>query len=70
MKYNQKHPCEFTITYAITSVTFLVYSISNISLGPWAFESGPKTPVVKIYASGYLFSKSFINGIEPPRPFV
>ncbi len=36
------------------------------SLGPCAFEAGPKTPVITNCALGHIFDNNPINGIDPP----
>ena len=38
------------------------------SLGPWAFEPGPITPVTRNWASGKRSPSMLMKGMEPPRP--
>ena len=38
------------------------------SLGPCAFEAGPKTPVITNCASGNCFPNIAIYGMVPPSP--
>ena len=55
--------------WAKAQVTFFVYTKLIISFGPWAFVSGPPTPVAIIIVFGYIISISFKNGIDPPSPY-
>lgn len=44
--------------------------MSKNSLGPWAFDSGPRTPVTMNWAFGQSPLKYPIKGIEPPSAIV
>lgn len=43
-------------------------SITNISLGPWALEAGPKIPEITNQAEGNNWFNNPIKGIDPPIP--
>jgi hypothetical protein len=38
------------------------------SLGPWAFDPGPRTPVARIWAAGNRAANHPMKGIVPPSP--
>ena len=42
--------------------------MSRNSLGPWALEPGPSTPVMRNWALGNLTPSMFMNGMVPPSP--
>jgi len=51
-----------------TRVTRLPVGICRNSLGPWALDCGPKTPVIKNCASGNCSPSIAMNGMVPPSP--
>src|SRR5262249_13573280 len=56
------------ITRATQAESFLPAGICRNSLGPCAFECGPRTPVIRNWACGNRSPSMLINGIVPPRP--
>src|SRR6201986_1171790 len=53
---------------AIDAATFLAVGIWRNSLGPWALECGPSTPVTTNWVLGNFAPSMPMNGIEPPSP--
>ena len=53
---------------AMQAVSFFAKGTCRNSLGPWAFDSGPSTPVTTNCASGNLSVSIFMNGMVPPSP--
>src|SRR5471032_1772687 len=53
---------------AIHADTFLAMGICRNSLGPWALECGPNTPVTTNWVLGNFAPSMAIKGIEPPSP--
>src|SRR5881227_3030260 len=56
------------ITAATQAVNFFAYGTCRNSLGPWAFDLGPSTPVTSICACGNLTPSIPMNGMVPPSP--
>src|SRR5262249_47306245 len=56
-------------TEAMVTVTARAVGRSMNSLGPWAFDCGPRTPVITNWASGYRAANIPTKGIEPPSPY-
>src|SRR5690348_958484 len=53
---------------AIEAATFLAVGMCKNSLGPWALECGPSTPVTTNCVLGNFLPNIAINGMEPPSP--
>ena len=51
-----------------TAVTRWPVATCRNSLGPWAFEPGPSTPVIRNWAAGKRWPSMPMNGIVPPSP--
>ena len=51
---------------AMQQVSFFAYGMCKNSLGPWALEFGPKTPVIINCAFGYFSPNIAIKGMVPP----
>ena len=56
------------MTWAAHAVTLRAVGRCRNSFGPWAFDSGPSTPVIRNCASGYRSPSIDINGMPPPIP--
>src|SRR6185437_722159 len=53
---------------AIQALTFLAVGMCRNSLGPWALECGPRTPVTTNWVRGNFAPSMAMKGIEPPSP--
>src|SRR5471032_985757 len=53
---------------AIHADTFLAMGIWRNSLGPWALECGPNTPVTTNWVLGNFAPSMAMKGMEPPSP--
>src|SRR5580704_6987546 len=56
------------MTKATHAVSFFAYGTCRNSFGPWAFECGPRTPVMRNCASGKCLPSMAMKGIVPPSP--
>src|ERR1700742_1276460 len=53
---------------AIDAATFLAVGMCRNSLGPWALECGPSTPVTTNWVLGNFLPNMAMKGMEPPSP--
>ena len=56
------------IVSATQQVSFCAVGMWRNSFGPWAFDSGPSTPVTRNWAAGNSAPSIAMNGIVPPSP--
>ena len=58
------------MTAATQQVSLLPMGMCKNSLGPWAFDWGPRTPVMRNWASGTFCPSIAMKGMVPPSPML